>query len=88
MKTTTILKEPSARVNSVAISQWGRSVVSGSDDGSVRLWNPDRNQVLAIFEGHNAAVVSVDLDPYLSHAVSGSLDGTVRIWDLNLSSEE
>ena len=57
---------------------------SGGDDGSVRVWDPYRGQLIHALTRHTEAVLSLcavvsdDGRPLL---VSAGLDGTVRIWD-------
>lgn len=61
-------------------------VVTGSIDGSVRVWDPqDEAADLAQFHGHTngvRAVSTVELDSHDHPLVlSASYDGTTRIWD-------
>ena len=70
-----------SKVNSVAFSQDGRQVVSGSDDNAVRIWNAATGEVEAELKGHTDSVVSVAFAQDGSQVVSGSYDNTVRIWN-------
>jgi len=69
-------------VRSVAWSPEGRRLASVSDDGAVRVWDPDlASQQPTIGPGHRGRVESVAWSPGGRLLASGGLDGTVRIWD-------
>jgi COMPASS component SWD3 len=55
-------------------------VASGSEDGSVVMWDVSSKNVLQRLEGHEGAVLSVDTHPTESLMASAGLDRTVRIW--------
>jgi len=74
----------SAAVRSLAFSMDSARVVSGSDDHTVRVWNPgDAAQPeQARLEGHAAAVTGVAFSPDGSQVLSGAVDHAVRLWNL------
>lgn len=57
-----------------------QQIVSGSDDGTVRLCDLNGNPVGLSFTGHKASVTSVAFSPDGQMIVSGGNDGTVRLW--------
>ncbi|KAF7376820.1 WD40 repeat-like protein [Mycena sanguinolenta] len=69
------------RVTSVAFSSDSTRVVSGSYDGTVRIWDVTTGTELRRMEGHTGYVISVVFSPDGAHIVSGSDDDTVCIWD-------
>ena len=70
------------QVRSVAISNDGRRVVSGSRDKTVRMWNAQTGaQLCEPFLGHEGAVYGVAISKDGRTVVSGSRDKTVRLWD-------
>ena len=71
----------SAWVNSVAHSPDGRCIVTGSDDSTARVWDPESGAVVMTLEGHGGLVTSVGYSPDGAHIVTGSDDGTARVWD-------
>ncbi|KEP46108.1 vegetative incompatibility protein HET-E-1 [Rhizoctonia solani 123E] len=69
-------------VYSVAISPDGNRLASGSNDGSVRVYNIHTGAVVAgPFQGHTESVFSVAFSSDGRHIASGSHDETVRVWD-------
>jgi WD40 repeat protein len=76
-----IVMQNRSAVSSVAFSQDGSRVVSGSDDDTVRIWNTTTGEVQAELKGHTDWVTSVAFSQDGSRVVSGSRDNTVRIWN-------
>lgn len=72
-----------ARVTSVAYGPRGRRAVSGSRDGTLRVWDIVGGEEIARFAEHADAVCSVDFSPAGRRVASGSRDETVRVWDLD-----
>ena len=56
------------------------SVVSGSNDNTLRRWGPQSGQCLSIWNGHTYPVTALVVLPDGS-VVSGSDDNTLRHWD-------
>jgi WD40 repeat protein len=68
-------------ITSVAISSDGQTIISGSSDKTIRLWDKHGNPIGQTFVGHEDAVTSVAISPDSQFIVSGSSDQTVRLWD-------
>ena len=68
-------------VSSVAVSGDGKRVVSGSFDGTLKLWNPATGELIRTFEGYSGSLTSVAYSRDGRRVFSGSLDGTIRIWN-------
>lgn len=60
------------------------NVVSGSDDYSLRIWNPSTGQCIQKLEGHSGLINCVAVQTN-GQIVSGSDDNTLRVWDLSTS---
>ena len=81
-KTMQTLIESTSRVQSVRFSPDGRWIVSGSWDGTVRIWDVSTGRQMGeSMRGHTNWVKSVAFSPDGRWIVSGSADKTVRIWE-------
>ncbi|KAL5641711.1 hypothetical protein ACGC1H_001997 [Rhizoctonia solani] len=71
-------------VTSVAFSPDGKSIVSGSDDKTVRMWDAHSpSPIGGPLTGHTLWVYSVSHAPLGNIIASGSDDNTIRLWDVN-----
>jgi hypothetical protein len=80
-----VLVGHTASVNAVAtgVVDGQTLILSGGDDGTVRLWDPATGACTAVFGGHAGSVLSVaaaELDDR-SVIVSAGDDLTVRVWE-------
>jgi WD40 repeat protein len=74
-------------VSSVAISPDGQTLVSGSDDHTIKLWNLPTGQVAHTLTNHTEAVFSIAISPDGQTLVSASSDHTIKIWALSSGKE-
>jgi WD40 repeat protein len=72
-------------VKALAVTGDGR-VVSGSDDGTVKVWDLASGQELRTLSGHGGWVMAVAVTGD-GRVVSGSSDGTLKMWDLERGEE-
>jgi WD40 repeat protein len=70
-----------AAVSSVAFSPNARTIVTGSVDRSVRIWDAGSGQLLRTLTGDTEAVSSVAFLPDGKRIASGSLDRTILLWN-------
>jgi len=68
-------------VVSLAFSQDGRFLASGSANGEVRVWNVADGKPVAVFTGHTGKVLALAFAPG-KRLWSGSTDRTLRLWRL------
>jgi WD40 repeat protein len=68
-------------VRSVAYSPDGRYVATGSDDGTVKVWESSSGRRVADCTGHTNWVTSVAYSPDGRYMASGSRDGTLKVWE-------
>lgn len=58
-------------------------LLSGSKDSSIRLWNINKKQCVAVCEGHTEAIGAVSFSKKSnSFFVSGSRDKTIKYWQI------
>ncbi|WP_165634737.1 NB-ARC domain-containing protein [Thermostaphylospora chromogena] len=72
-------------VEAVAISADGTTAITGSDDGSVRVWDLRNGSEPRILPTGPVQAVAMNADG--TTAITGSDDGSVRVWDLRNGSE-
>ena len=67
-------------VESVAFVPDGKTLASGSDDKTVKLWDVGAGRELRTLSRHSDLVWSVAFAPDGKTLASGSEDGTIRLW--------
>jgi uncharacterized delta-60 repeat protein len=73
-------------VSTVAFSPDGKYVVSGSWDGTARVWEAQTgNEIVRIT--HDGEVYTVAFSPDGKYVVSGSTDRTARVWEAQTGNE-
>ena len=70
-----------AKVNDLSFSPNGTRLASASDDNTVRLWNTETGEEVAVLKGHTGSVTGVAYSPDENRLVSSSRDGTIKLWD-------
>jgi WD40 repeat protein len=70
------------RVQCLAWSPDGKTLVAGSFNGNVKLWDIPARKERAELKGHRNAVAGVSLNSDGTLLATGSWDGTVRLWHM------
>ncbi len=78
--------ETPAPITHMVASETLNRVVTGHNDGTVRLWRLADFTLLATHHDHTSAVRAVALDPTTGRIASSSSDGSVVVWRTNHSS--
>jgi serine/threonine protein kinase len=76
------LKGHTSFVNCLALSPDGKTLVSGSADSSIRLWNFETGKPLQTLMGHTGYINAIAITPDGKTLVSGSSETTIKLWDL------
>ncbi|KAI9482824.1 MAG: WD40-repeat-containing domain protein [Benjaminiella poitrasii] len=65
-----------------SIAAHGNTLVSGSYDNTVAVWDLADGRLVHRMEGHTSNVYSVVIDAPRNQCMSGSMDSSVFVWDL------
>ena len=75
-----VLSGHTGEVNCIVFSSDGTSLVSGSDDKTIKLWDIQTGGVIKTFFGHTGEVYSVSISVDCTTIASGSGDQTICLW--------
>ena len=76
-----------AAVYAVVFSPDGSRIVTGSEDRTLRIWDPEALCEILRLRGHENYVYDVEFHPAGTQVLSASGDHTVRVWDLRQGTE-
>lgn len=85
--TMEVKKEVPFLTSNIAYSPDGKSLLSGSWDNTVRLWDITSGRLTKEFKGHTAHVVTVAFSPDGKTIATAGNDDTVRLWDITTGRE-
>jgi len=68
-------------VYAIALSPNGKKIVSGGEDGIVKVWDIDASKIIAKWTGHVDGISSVCWNQDGGRILSGSHDGTAMVWN-------
>jgi G protein beta subunit-like protein len=80
------LEGHTGNVTSIGFQRDGRYLYSGSDDGTIKIWdlrNPNYSRSIAVGAPVNSVCLRSDRDEF----TSGDQDGYVKVWDLSGNKE-
>ncbi|MCF4965671.1 serine/threonine-protein kinase [Nostoc sp. CMAA1605] len=85
---TRTLRGHSGKVSSVGISQDGKTLVSGSYDKTIKLWNLATGEEIRTLTGHSKSVNSVAISPDGNTLASGGGEGNaIKLWNMATGEE-
>ncbi len=68
-------------IRAVALSQDGKHVAVGREDGRLQLWDWKASQVVLDVPGEQAPITSLALSADGNRGATGYQDGTIRVWE-------
>jgi WD40 repeat protein len=81
-RSVAVMPGHTGQIFSIAFSSDGRTLASGSADGSLRLWDIGHRRQVKAMRGHAQGILQVAFGPNQKSVVTSSGDGTVRFWDV------
>lgn len=82
-KSTAVLRGHVSNVYTIAVNVKGDTLVSGSHDGTIIIWDLTKNALKqTIRQAHRGPVNSIDIHPNGKMFASGGKDKKVRLWSL------
>ncbi|XP_065889853.1 transducin beta-like protein 3 isoform X3 [Dysidea avara] len=75
-----MLATSSKDINSLDVSPNDKLIVSGSQDGTAKLWRVEGGALVGTLRGHRRAVWCVKFSPFDQCVATGSGDGTIKLW--------
>ncbi len=84
--TTTQLREYTGHTGPVidlAVTADGKSLITGGDDKTVRVWDVTTGRQVRAFQGHSTRVLAVTIRSDGRQIASAGEDGAIRLWDLS-----
>ena len=77
-----ILSSHTQLVGSLTFSLDGTSLVSGSHDATIKLWDMQTGGVVKTFCSNTISVWSVSISPDFTTIASAAFDGEIQLWDI------
>jgi WD40 repeat protein/uncharacterized caspase-like protein len=74
-----VLEGHQGGVNSIALSNNEKFLVSGGEDKTVKIWNLEKE--IATLKGHTDSVKTVTISPDDRYIASAGYDNTIKIWN-------
>jgi len=83
MTCVSTLHEVHSEISCLLYSSTNGFLISGNDDGSIRLWNPDSGSTINLLEHTNTVCcLDVAVRGRMELLISAGFDGHVAIWDI------
>ncbi len=69
-------------ITSLLLSPINNHIISGHDDGTIKVWDYKEQKLLITFNGHNSRVTSLSFNHDSTKMASGGFDTDIIVWDM------
>jgi COMPASS component SWD3 len=69
-------------IRELTISPSGKILASGSDDQTIKLWNPTTGKLIQTLTGHRSTIRRIIITPDDQTVISSSFDNTIKFWNI------
>lgn len=69
-------------ITCLAVSKDNKRIVSGSEDGTLRLWDISSGKELMVYKGHYGSISQIQYAQNDQRILSIAEDNTLKVWDL------
>jgi WD40 repeat protein len=83
-----VVKGYTGRINALALSPLGDTLVTASSEGSAKLWDAGTAKVRGQLHGHSLAITALAYAPDGQSLATGSYDRSVKLWNAASKSEQ
>jgi len=81
------LKEHSGIVTVLVLHPNGKWVVTGDNDGTIKVWDLESREELRTLKGHSQMINLIVILPDGQRVISTSWDKTIKVWNLDTGNE-
>eukprot|EP01080_Neovahlkampfia_damariscottae_P012319 gene12319-5993_t len=74
------LKGHDGQIYTVCFSKNGKYIISGSADGTIKLWTPQNGNLAGNIDAHDSSIWSVEVSD--NFIFSGSRDEKIKVWNI------
>eukprot|EP00657_Telonema_sp_P-1_P001305 TRINITY_DN1302_c0_g1_i1.p2 TRINITY_DN1302_c0_g1~~TRINITY_DN1302_c0_g1_i1.p2 ORF type:complete len:109 (-),score=30.15 TRINITY_DN1302_c0_g1_i1:194-520(-) len=72
------------KINQAVWGPLNETIFSCSDDGTVRIWNPEARKEISKVQAHDMKINVMSFSKDFSHFITASADQTSKMYDLSL----
>jgi WD40 repeat protein len=76
------MQETDFTVSTITFGHDGHTLIGGSNDGIIRLWDIHSNFCFKVLKAHAGEILSVRYSPEGNTLATGSVDSTIKIWNI------